>query len=201
MLNIRKLGLSPNDSYKVTLYMRQYQKQGYLTNAQQNWLDLYAPSVLKYLEEPQQTPAIEPQPQESRTMNLANALLSENENFKYVSVVFPPYTGSKEYTYKTLLDVCESDFCIVSTPNSSYQVVQVRSIVDDLSALDVSIKYKWLVQKVCFDAYNHCVEVEKTLEHKLQTSKLRKQREQLKNEALEFLTDEERTETIKLARL
>ena len=135
-------------------------------------------------------------------MNLTDTFLSENENFKYISVVFSPYTGSKEYTYKTLLDIKEEDFVVVHTPSGKYEVVQVRQVMPPMEALvSPDITYKWVVQKVNLDKYQESVEMEQELRRKLRTAEVRKRREELKESAMTFLSEEERSETIKLVRL
>lgn len=135
-------------------------------------------------------------------MNITDTFLSENENFKYVAVVFSPYTGTKEYTYKTLLDVAEEDFVVVQTPNTGYQVVQVREVMEPLEAeTSPDIRYKWIVQKVDFEYYTQCTDMEKEVRSKLKKAETRKRRQELKDNAMEFLSEDERKATAKLVRL
>ena len=133
-------------------------------------------------------------------MNLIDTFLSENEDFKYVSVVFAPYTGDKRYTYKTLFDVEVDDYYVVQTPNSHYQVVQVKELLE-LDEVPNNISFKWLVQPVLLEGYEELKEVEKAVGNKLRTARLRKQRDAIRDEALEYLSEEERAETSKLVRL
>lgn len=135
-------------------------------------------------------------------MQLIDTFLAENENFKFVKVVFAPYTGTQEYTYKTLLDLEEEDFVVVQTPNTGYQVVQVRSVMEPLEAdVNPDIRYKWVVQKVDFADYETCKEMEKEVGSRLRKAELRKRQQELRESALEFLTEDERAETAKLVRL
>lgn len=135
-------------------------------------------------------------------MNLVDTFLTDNENFKFVSVVFAPYTGTREYTYKTLLDLQEEDFVVVQTPNNGYQVVQVREVMEPLEAeVQDNINYKWVVQKIDFEDYNACKDMEKQLMKKLKKAEARKRQQELRESASTFLSDEERAETAKLVRL
>ena len=136
-------------------------------------------------------------------MQLSDAVMSENKNFRYVSAVFAPYTGSKEYTYKTLLpNIEEDDFVVVSTPGGAYQVAQVRAVMDPLTIdLDPRIQYKWLVQKVDFAHIDECEVMESALSDKLRVAAIRKRQQEIKADVMEFLTEEERGEAIKLVRL
>lgn len=135
-------------------------------------------------------------------MQLSDAILSENENFRFISCVFAPYTGNKEYTYKTVLDLKEDDFVVVQTPSNQYQVVQVRTVLDPLEVeVDSRITYKWVVAKVDMAHYEECVEMEDQLSAKLRKAAVRKRRAEVKDSVMEFLTDEERTEAVKLVRL
>lgn len=135
-------------------------------------------------------------------MQLSDAILSENENFRFISVVFAPYTGTKEYTYKTVLPLEEGDFVVVSTPNSQFQVVQVRAVLNPLEIeVDPRITYKWVVAKVDMAHYDECNEVEAKLSEQLHKAALRKRQAEIKNDVMEFLTEEERTQAVKLVRL
>lgn len=135
-------------------------------------------------------------------MNLVDTFLTDNENFKFVSVVFAPYTGSQEYTYKTTLSLEEEDFVVVQTPNNGYQVCQVRSVMEPLEAeLKSNINYKWIVQKVDFASFEACTNMEKQLMSKLKRAEARKRQQELRESAATFLSDEERAETAKLVRL
>lgn len=135
-------------------------------------------------------------------MNLSDTFLTENPKFKFVSIVFAPYTGSKEYTYKTLLDLEEGDFVVVQTPSKEYQCVQVRSVIDPLEAELISgINYKWVVQKVDMAHYEECRDMEKQVQLKLRKAESRKRQQELRESAAEFLTDDEKAETAKLVRL
>ena len=133
-------------------------------------------------------------------MNIADTFLSENEDFKFVSVVFAPYTGDNRYVYKTLFDVEVDDLFVVQTPSSQYQVVQVKDIV---AADEVSdgFNYKWLVQPVLLEGYEKLKETERAIVKKLRTARIRREREDIKEEALKYLSAEERLETAKLVRL
>lgn len=135
-------------------------------------------------------------------MNLSDTFLTENPKFKFVSIVFAPYTGAKEYTYKTLLDVEVDDFVVVQTPSKEYQCVQIRAVMDPLEVeLIIGVNYKWLVQKVDMAHYEECREMEEQVQLKLRTAESRKRQKELRESASEFLTEDERAETVKLVRL
>ena len=146
----------------------------------------------------------DPQPKQDtfQMTNLADTFLAENENFKYISCVFAPYTGEKEYTYKTLLDVEENDFVVVQTPSKEYQIVQIRSIIDPMEFDPIhGVRYKWAMQKLDTEHYDSCVEMEKQVNKKLRTAEVRKRQEELKESASIYLKDDERAEVAKLVRL
>jgi len=135
-------------------------------------------------------------------MNLSDTFLTENPKFKFVSIVFAPYTGSKEYTYKTLIDLEVDDFVVVQTPSKEYQCVKVRAVLDPLEVdLIPGVNYKWIVQKVDMTHFEECIEMEKQVQLKLRKAEARKRQSELRQSSLEFLTDEERAETVKLVRL
>ena len=97
-------------------------------------------------------------------MNEVNVLLADNEDFKFVEVVFAPYTGNSTYTYKTVLDVQEDDFAVVDTPSKGFQVVQIRKLLSPFEVdFDVKFSYKWLVQKVDTSGYEQAVAKEKEI--------------------------------------
>jgi hypothetical protein len=101
------------------------------------------------------------QTKEEYKMALTEVFLAENPNFKYVSCVFAPYTGTKEYTYKTMLPVAVGDYVVVQTPSKEYQVVRIRSVIDPLEFKGIAgIKYKWIMQIVDTTHYDKCVEIE-----------------------------------------
>lgn len=93
-------------------------------------------------------------------------LLTGIESFKLAQCLFPPYTGSKPYTYKTLLYVQEGDYAVVETPSNGFQVVKVVEVVlpkdlwESSIELQDSIYYKWLVQKVDLKQYRETLEME-----------------------------------------
>ena len=90
--------------------------------------------------------------------------LYENPSFKFVTTVFAPYTGSREYTYKTLLDLETEDYVVVQTPNGEYKVVQVRTVCEpDEIELNPDIKYKWVIQKLEFEHYDAVLEKEASI--------------------------------------
>lgn len=136
-------------------------------------------------------------------MQLSDTVLSENPDFKFVNVVFAPYTGTKSYSYKTMMtDIEVGDKILVWAKNQELKVVEVVQVLDPLEVdLDPSIKYSWVVQKVDNSHYEACMEMEAQLVEKLRKAILRKKKEQLRDDLLNHLTEEERTETTKLVRL
>lgn len=131
---------------------------------------------------------------------LADLILAEKENFKFVAVTFAPYstTGNKYY-YKTLLDIEEGDFVAVTTPGNKHQVVQVEEVLDYTEAdIDEKITYKWVVQKIDFTAYEQVVEMEANLSKQLKTAERRRRLTEMKEDALSFLSDDERKGLVRL---
>ena len=92
-------------------------------------------------------------------MNIVNALLSENENFKFVEVMFE--SSLKTYTYKTLEPIKKGDNVIVDSPRSGLTVVQVVGVKEfhEVSH-EVPFQYKWIVSKVNTDAYKKAAALE-----------------------------------------
>lgn len=89
-------------------------------------------------------------------------LLADNENFKFVTVIFAPYTGKQTYTYKTLLPLEVDDFVVVDTPSKGFQVVQVREVLTPFEVdLNVPFSYKWVVQKIDTAHYTEVRAMEK----------------------------------------
>lgn len=136
-------------------------------------------------------------------MQITDTVLSENPDFRFVSVLFAPYTGMKTYTYKTLLTNLEpGDKVLVWVRNSELKVVEVTEVLEPLEVeLDPTIKYAWVVQKVDTSHFDACLEMEAALADKLRKVELRKRKEQLREDLMSHLTEEERTEAVKLVRL
>ena len=135
-------------------------------------------------------------------MNKLNALFAENENFKFISVVFSPFTGTRTYTYKTTLDVQEGDFVIVDTPNGGLSVVQVKKLNDFTDVnFNVTYGYKWVVQKIDRTDYDELVVKEKQLAKTLNKVTAKKVLHELRTSLLEDMSEEEQTEVKALTRL
>jgi len=95
-------------------------------------------------------------------MNEVNVLLADREDFKFVAIVFAPYTGTNTYSYKTFLDLTEDDYVVVETPTNGFQVVKVVKVLTPLEInFEVSYNYKWVVAKLDLTAYDEAVELEK----------------------------------------
>lgn len=116
--------------------------------------------------------------------HVVNAMLTKNEQFKFVSCTFQ--TSAKEYTYKTLLDVKAGDTVLVDTA-SGLQIVRVQKVLEvdevDLSEYD----YKWVVQVIDL---SHFLAV-KEMEQKLQQDVRNKIRNKIADSALAQLYDGE----------
>ena len=135
-------------------------------------------------------------------MNEVNVLLADRQDFKFVTAVFAPYTGTKTYTYKTFLDVAEDDFAVVDTPTNGYQVVHIREVLSPLDVnLDVNFEYRWLVSILDTEAYTKAVELEKALRREVNTSKNRRALAQAKADILNGLDTDAVERTVKLVRL
>lgn len=136
-------------------------------------------------------------------MQMTDTVLSENPDFKIVNVVFAPYTGSKSYSYKTLMtDLEVGDKILVWVKNQELKVVEITSIMDPLEVdLDPNIRYAWVVQKVDTTHFDQCLEMENKLMEKLRVATVRKRRAELRDDVLNNLTESERIEATKLVRL
>ena len=135
-------------------------------------------------------------------MNMSDLVLSENENFKFVTIVFAPYTGNKAYHYKTLDSSIQVDDFVVVNVNGEFKVVKVLEVNDPLEVdMQEGIKYKWVVQRVDTTEHEKCVELDNALQEKLNKAARRKRQQELREDSLKFLSDEERSEAIKLVRL
>lgn len=134
-------------------------------------------------------------------MQLSNYILTENEDFKFVEVVFSPYTGLNTYTYKTLRTDLEVDDLVVVPTNKFHQVAKIKGFIDPLDITLQDFKYKWIIQKVDTTDYDKCVEMEDAVNAKLTAATRRAKAEELKRQVTEQLTAEERSETTKLLRL
>ena len=95
-------------------------------------------------------------------MKEVDILLADNEQFKFITAVFAPYTGKQTYTYKTLLAVEVDDFVVVQTPNNGFQIVQVREVLTPFEVdLEVKFSYKWVVQLLDLEHYDKVTAMEK----------------------------------------
>lgn len=120
---------------------------------------------------------------EETAMNAINLLLSKNENFKFVTVIFDTdrsKTLQKHYTYKTMLDLVEDDLVVVKV-NEEYKVVKVVSV---RNTFEGSFQIKWIVAKLDL---SHLIEVQATEEELrgLLANKEEEQRKQRNTAALE----------------
>lgn len=136
-------------------------------------------------------------------MSIIDTLLAENENFKFVSAKFPPYTGSKSYYYKTMLDVVVDDFAVVYVTNdNSFKVVQITEVHEPLSIeLSPHIDYRWLVQKVDCKQYQESLNAERELAATLRKAETRRRVEEVRRDVLAHLNDDEQQSVKKLVRL
>ena len=105
-------------------------------------------------------------------MNEVNVLLADNPNFKFVSVLFAPFTGRNTYTYKTFFDVQPEDYVVIDTPSKGLSVVQVQEVLSPAEVdFDVSYNYKWVVSQIDTEAYLKATELEKKVLAKVNKSK------------------------------
>lgn len=135
-------------------------------------------------------------------MNIVNAIFAENENFKYVEVVFAPYTGTKTYTYKTLADVAQGDFVVVETPTNGYQVVLVLVVKKPEEVdFDVNFNYKWVVDKVDFTDYQKSVAAEREIKQAVTLTKAKKAMREVRENLYNSMDASTVEEVVKLSRL
>ena len=124
-------------------------------------------------------------------MNEVNVLLADNPEFKFVTVLFAPYTGTKTYTYKTTMPIVEGEFAIVQTPSEDYKVVKVVEVLTPFEInFEVSYNYKWLIQKVDFAPYEASLELEKSVLALVNKSKNKRALAQAKEDVLMGLGQE-----------
>lgn len=182
-----------------------YKERGFLTKKQQEALLSVAPKEFNRWEAAQakKTQQTNTKVSGDYNMQMTDTVLSENPDFKIVNVVFAPYTGTKSYSYKTLMtDIEVGDKVAVWVKNSELKVVEVVSIMDPLEVdLDPNIRYAWVVQKIDTTHFDQCLEMENKLMEKLRVASVRKRRKELRNDVLDNLTEDERTEATKLVRL
>jgi hypothetical protein len=136
-------------------------------------------------------------------MQMTDTVLSENPDFKFVNIVFAPYTSTKSYTYKTLMtDLEPGDKVLVWVKNTELKAVEVVAILDPLEVdLDPTIKYAWVVQKVDTSHFDQCLAMEQKLMETLRLARVRKIKTQLHHDVIEHLTEDERAVATKLVRL
>ncbi len=114
---------------------------------------------------------------ETKTMNSINLLLSDNPNFKFVTVTFPD--NPKSYTYKTFFDVEPEDIAVVKTPNGEFKCVTVVTVTPAAECdLNVQFHVKWLVQVIDREPYRKAKEVEAKLQAELNKVAAKKQRDE-----------------------
>jgi len=187
----------------VTSLKKYYDKYGFITPKQQDALENCEPGAFDRWEAKKSEPTTNTKVYGDYKMQMTDTVLSENPDFKIVNVVFAPYTGSKSYSYKTLMtDLEVGDKVAVWVKNQELKVVEVVSIMDPLEVdLDPNIRYAWVVQKIDTTHFDQCLEMENKLMEKLRVASVRKRRKELRDDVMENLTEDERTEATKLVRL
>jgi uncharacterized protein YbbC (DUF1343 family) len=132
-------------------------------------------------------------------MNEVNILLADKPGFKFVKVVFPPHTGKRSYTYKTLLDINVDDYAVVDTPSNGMQVVKVVDVLQPMEVdFDVKFSYKWLVQKVDTAAYEELQQTEQEMLAVVNKSKNKRAIAEAKEAILEGMEDEDIKKLVRL---
>lgn len=126
-----------------------------------------------------------------KNMNNLNLLLSENPDFKFVTVTFPG--SAKEYTYKTFFDVEPEDVAVVKTVDGDFKCVTITSVTPAAECdLNFNFPIKWLVQIVDREAYREAKEMEAKLQAELNKVAAKKQR----TEAMKALEENLGQETL-----
>lgn len=193
-----------SDAGFIRSLQKYYKEHGYLSRKQQEALLAIAPKEFDRWETAQ---AKKTQPNTTVSgdykMQMTDTVLSENPDFKIVNIVFAPYTSTKSYSYKTLMtDLEVGDKVAVWVKNQELKIVEVVSIMDPLEVdLDPNIRYAWVVQKIDTTHFDECLAMENKLMEKLRVATVRKRRAELREDVMNNLTEEERTETSKLVRL
>jgi hypothetical protein len=134
-------------------------------------------------------------------MKAVDIMLSNNENFKFVACVFAPYTGTRSYSYKTMLDLVVGDYVVVDTPSNGFQVVEVVGVVvaEDFDGPDIA--YKWVVCRVDLEQYKECQQLEAAIHKEIHKSKSRSVYAALKAELQSTVGEETVNAIAKLSRL
>lgn len=111
-------------------------------------------------------------------MNNVDLILSQNEKFKFITVIFEP-NAKQSYTYKTNLDVAVDDLVVVpANQNNTFKVVQVKSILD-LADVDFDGKIKWVASKLDLTNYDGCKAAELNVIRHIRQKQLEEQRTKL----------------------
>ena len=133
-------------------------------------------------------------------MNNLNLLLSENPNFKFVTVTFP--NSTKEYTYKTFFDAEPGDTAVVKTNDGNFSCVEIVTVTP-AAECDLSFKFqiKWLVQIVDREAYRQAKDIEAKLQSELNRAAAKKQRDEALHALESELGQAQLTELKRLVRL
>lgn len=118
-------------------------------------------------------------------MNKTNLLLSQNENFKLVEVVFLEQPAVKTYTYKTTLDVAEDDLVVVHAPDG-FKVVKVVRVLG-LHEFQGNFQIKWLVSKVDLEYYESCKETESNVQKEMNRFEFEKTKKEFNDQLVERL--------------
>lgn len=130
---------------------------------------------------------------------MINLILAENSNFKFVKVVFD--SNSREYTYKTTLDVNVDDFCVVNV-NNQFKIVKVAEVLSpDEYHESGAFEIKWIVSAFSTEYYKACINLEKDISKRLTTVTHKKKREAAMAELKSAVGEEAVTEVTKLVRL
>lgn len=112
-------------------------------------------------------------------MSDLNLFLAEaNPDFKIVVVQFP--TSSKNYHYKTILDVQPGDKVVVDAPSTGYTVLDVVEVIPALETeLSYNFQIKWVVDKVDVEQYEKVQLMEREATKTLNQLKYTRRRKEL----------------------
>lgn len=110
-------------------------------------------------------------------MNLTNAILAENPDFKIVIVCFDAHP--KQYHYKTFFDVKIDDKVVVDSPTNGLTVVTVTDVLSPME-FEGTYSLKWLVSgAIDLTYYDELKKMERTVLKTVNQMRFESQRAEL----------------------
>ena len=119
-------------------------------------------------------------------MKELEALLCSNPKFKFVTVKFATNNNStgwsKQYTYKTLLNVKPEDLVVVEVSKDSDTRFKCGTVIEIKSPFEIDYSqnsfYSWIVDVINVQSYQECIEQEANMMIELNKAQVRQIQEQ-----------------------